>query len=213
MEEQKSNFFCFFIRTWWHFTVYIPAYLPKNLRPCRKFGYETYLSKSPLSIKIKPTYILRVNGLENFNLLKEDFIMKKKISVLLMVLVMVLSATVTSYAAVGDEVMPRETSSVTFNIDRTSGTTADVEIITRFSGIADEYSVVVYLQKNVSGTWVNDTTNSDYVFYNNGFNSNVHLFSNIYDSLTYGTSYRLMCVSRDVRNNTEYRTTTYSSPF
>jgi len=139
--------------------------------------------------------------------------MKKKISVLLMVLVMVLSATVTSYAAVGDEVMPRETSSVRFTINRTSGTTADATVVTTFSWEADEYSVVVYLQKLVNGSWINDTTNPDYVFYNNGINSTTCYFSNIYDSLAYGTTYRLMVVSRDIRGNSEYRYTSYSQSF
>ena len=139
--------------------------------------------------------------------------MKKKISVLLMVLVMVLSATVTSYAAVGDEVMPKSTSGVIFNIERTSGTTANAEVTASFTSVADEYSMVVYLQKLVNGTWVLDTTNTDYVFYNNGFNSNYCLFENTYDSLSSGTNYRLMVVSRDISNGNEYRTTTYSNSF
>lgn len=139
--------------------------------------------------------------------------MKKKISVLLMVLVMVLSATVTSYAAVGDEVMPRETSSVAFNVTRNSGTSANATVLTTFSGIADEYSVVVYLQKFSNGSWVLDTTNPDYVYYNNGINSVNCYFSNIYDSLTYGTSYRLMVVSRDIIGSREYRETNYSQSF
>lgn len=139
--------------------------------------------------------------------------MKKKISVLLMVLVMVLSATVTSYAAVGDEVMPRETSNVTFYINRLNGNTADASVSVQFTSTADQYSVVVYLQKLSNGTWVNDTTNEDYVFYNNGFQSSNCLFENIYSSLSYGTTYRLMVVSRDVQGSREYRTTTYSNPF
>lgn len=141
--------------------------------------------------------------------------MKKKISVLLMVLVMVLSATVTSYAAVGDGgvVSPQQTSSVTFNIDRTSGTTADAEVRVVFSSTADEYSVVVYLQKLVNGAWINDNTNEDYVFYNNGINSSIEFFAHQYDSLTYGATYRLMVVSRDIQGSNEYRITTYSNPF
>jgi len=141
--------------------------------------------------------------------------MKKKISVLLMVLVMVLSATVTSYAAVGDGgvVSPQSTSSVVFAIDRTSSTSAEVEVKTIFSNIADEYSVVVYLQKLVNGSWVNDTSNPDYVFYNNGINSKTFIFVHTYETLSYGTSYRLMVVSRDIQNSTEYRTTSYSNSF
>lgn len=139
--------------------------------------------------------------------------MKKKISVLLMVLVMVLSATVTSYAAVGDEVMPRDTDSISFSIDRVSGTSADAEVLVQFSSKADEYSVVVYLQKKVNGQWINDNTNPEYVFYNNGINSEVFLFSHTYSNLVYGTTYRLMVVSRDVQNGSEFRATAYSSAF
>jgi len=139
--------------------------------------------------------------------------MKKKISVLLMVLVMVLSATVTSYAAVGDEVMPCETTSIGYAINRTSYSTATAEVSVFFSDVVDSYSVVVYLQKNINGSWVNDTTHSDYVIYNNGFNDSSFLFEHQYSSLSYGTSYRLMVVSRDVINNTEVRTTDYSYSF
>ncbi|MBR3707321.1 MAG: hypothetical protein IKM19_10150 [Firmicutes bacterium] len=141
--------------------------------------------------------------------------MKKKISVLLMVLVMVLSATVTSYAAVGDGgvVSPQSTSSVDFNISRSSGTTADAEVLVTFTSEADEYSVVVYLQKKVNGVWTNDNTNDEYVFYNNGINSRTVAFANTYDSLVYGTTYRLMVVSRDIHGTSEYRATTYSNSF
>lgn len=141
--------------------------------------------------------------------------MKKKISVLLMVLVMVLSATVTSYAAMGDGgvVSPQQTSSVSYTINRTSGTTADADVLVTFAGIADEYSVVVYLQKQVNGSWANDTTNEDYVFYNNGINSHTFLFTKRYDALTTGINYRLMIVSRDIINGVEYRVTNYSNPF
>lgn len=139
--------------------------------------------------------------------------MKKKISVLLMVLVMVLSATVTSYAAVGDEVMPRATASTIFTINRISGTTANAVVTTDFSGIANEYSVVLYLQKLTNGSWINDSTNPDYALFNNGINKATVVVSNTYDSLQYGATYRLMVVSRDIINGVEYRTTTYSNSF
>lgn len=140
--------------------------------------------------------------------------MKKKISILLMVLVMVLSATVTSYAAVGDEVVsPRATSSISYTTNRTSNTTAYADVAVIFSSSVDQYSVVIYLQKYVNGTWVNDTTNDDYVFYNNGFGGSSFLFSHNYTDLTSGTNYRLMTVSRDVINGNETRVTKYSNPF
>lgn len=141
--------------------------------------------------------------------------MKKKISVLLMVLVMVLSATVTSYAAVGDGgvVSPQDTSSVVFVLDRISGTSADTEAHVTFTTQADEYSIVVYLQKLVNGAWTNDTSNEDYVTFHNGINSRTFLYAKTYDKLTYGATYRLMVVSRDIHNGLECRTTTYSNAF
>ena len=137
--------------------------------------------------------------------------MKNKILVMVLAMVLVFSCTAAAFADSG--IQPYETGHVTFVIDRTSGTTADAEVYVSFTRTADEYSVVVYLQKQVNGVWKNDTTNPDYVFYNNGFNSSSCFFAHDYDSLVYGTSYRLMVVSRDKLGSSEYRTTTYSSLF
>lgn len=140
--------------------------------------------------------------------------MKNKVLVMVLALVMVFSFSAAAFADSGNGgIMPYETGHVTFLIERTSGTTADVDVIVSFTRTVDEYSVVVFLQKNVNGTWENDTTNPDYDFYNNGFHSSTCAFSNIYDSLSYGTAYRLMVVSRDKIGDSEYRTTTYSNPF
>lgn len=137
--------------------------------------------------------------------------MKNKVLVIALALVLVFSCTAAAFADSG--IQPYETDRVTFVINRTSGTTADVSLSVSFTRDVDEYSVVVYLQKLVNGTWKNDNTNPDYVFYNNGFNSSICLFSHNYDSLVYGTTYRLMVVSRDKYNSNEYRTTTYSNSF
>lgn len=137
--------------------------------------------------------------------------MKNKVLVIALALVLVFSFTAAAFADSG--IQPYETGHVTFLIERTSGTTADVDVIVSFTRTVDEYSVVVYLQKLVNGTWKNDNTNPEYVFYNNGFNSSTCGFSNIYDSLSYGTTYRLMVVSRDKIGTSEYRTTTYSNSF
>ena len=137
--------------------------------------------------------------------------MKNKVLVIALALVLVFSCTAAAFADSG--IQPYETDHVTFNINRTSGTTAQVDLIVSFSGVADGYSVVVYLQKLVNGTWKNDTTNPDYVFYNNGSNSSACPFSHNYNSLTYGVSYRIMVVSRDIQGSKEYRTTTYSNLF
>ncbi|MBQ4649130.1 MAG: hypothetical protein IJB73_00360 [Firmicutes bacterium] len=141
--------------------------------------------------------------------------MKRKLLISALILIMLLSSTLCASAATGggEMVEPQSTSSVGFQISRTSGTTADAYVTVYFSGIVDEYSVVVYLQKLVNGTWVNDTTNDEYVFYNNGINSSSFVFGHTYDNLVYGTSYRLKVISRDITNSLESRATTYSNLF
>lgn len=137
--------------------------------------------------------------------------MKNKILVMVLVMLMVFSSAAAAFADSG--IQPYATGAVDFVISRTSGTTADVDIVVFFSSEVDEYSVVIYLQKLVNGVWKNDNTNPEYVFYNNGINSSSFLFAHDYNSLTYGTTYRIMCVSRDKISGTEYRTTTYSNSF
>lgn len=137
--------------------------------------------------------------------------MKNKILVMVLVMLMVFSSAAAAFADSG--IQPYETGRVDFTITRTSGTTADVDVVVSFTRVAEEYSVVVYLQKLVNGVWKNDTTNPDYVFYNNGFNSSGCLFAHNYNSLVYGTSYRLMVVSRDKYSTEEFRATTYSNLF
>lgn len=137
--------------------------------------------------------------------------MKNKVLVIALALVLVFSFTAAAFADSG--IQPYSTGGVAFFINRTSGTTADVTVDVTFTAEADEYSVVVYLQKLVDGQWKNDNTNSEYVFYNNGFHSGDCLFEHTYTHLTYGTTYRLMVVSRDKYSTTEYRTTTYSNSF
>lgn len=140
--------------------------------------------------------------------------MKNKVLVIALVMVLVFSCTAAAFADSGDGgIAPLSTVSVVFAIQRTSGTTADASVSVTFSGEADEYSVVVYLQKLVNGSWKNDNTNPEYVFYNNGFNSVSCLFAHNYKSLTYGTSYRLMVISRDKQGSNEYRSTYYSDLF
>ena len=135
--------------------------------------------------------------------------MRKKFFILGLALILVFCSAAGAFA----DVDPKGTSSVRFSIDRTSGYTADASAVFSFSYIVDEYSVVVYLQKLVNGQWVNDTSNDDYVSYNNGFNSASFLYSHTYDDLSYGTTYRLYCVSRDIINGIESRSTTYSNSF
>ena len=138
--------------------------------------------------------------------------MKNKVLVMVLAMVLVFSCTAAAFADSG--IQPYNTGMVTFGIDRTSGTTAYVGIDVSFTRQADEYNVVVYLQKKVNNTWKNDSTNPEYVFYNNGFNSSSCVFEHNYSHLTYGTTYRIMVVSIDKYDDgTEYRNTTYSNSF
>ena len=137
--------------------------------------------------------------------------MKNKVLVIALALVLVFSFTAAAFA--DSVIQPYRTGAVTYTIERTSGTTASAEVDVHFTSTADSYSVVVYLQKLVNGVWKNDNTNPEYVFYNNGSNSNLFIFVHNYTSLQYGTSYRIMVVSRDVQGSNEYRATTYSNLF
>ena len=137
--------------------------------------------------------------------------MKNKVLVMVLAMVLVFSCTAAAFADSG--IQPYDTGAITFVTQRTSGTTAYVGVDVSFTSVADEYNVVVYLQKKVSGVWKNDNTNSEYVFYNNGFNSNICHFAHDYDSLSYGTTYRLMVISIDKYPTREYRVTTYSNSF
>ena len=71
--------------------------------------------------------------------------MKNKVLVMVLAMVLVFSCTAAAFADSG--IQPYATGRVTFLIDRTSGTSADVDVIVSFTSTADEYSVVVYLQK------------------------------------------------------------------
>lgn len=137
--------------------------------------------------------------------------MKNKVLVIALVMVLVFSCTAAAFADSG--IQPYDTGAVTFTIDRLSGTKADATVVVHFTDEADEYSVVVYLQKLVNGVWKNDNTSDEYVFYNNGFNSRTCMFYHLYTTLSYGTSYRLMVVSRDKQHGNEYRVTSYSNLF
>lgn len=137
--------------------------------------------------------------------------MKNKILVMVLAMVLVFSCTAAAFA--GGGIQPYDTGSVSFTIERTSGTTATADVVVHFTKIAEEYNVVVYLQKLVNGTWKNDSTNTEYVFYNNGFNSSLCHFAHNYDSLVYGTTYRLKVISIDKYTDQEFRVTTYSNSF
>lgn len=137
--------------------------------------------------------------------------MKKKFFITAMILVMVLSTAVFAYAE-GD-ISTRDTDYVSFSISRTSRTSASITIDVEFTKKVDSYNVIVYLQKKVNGTWKLDTTNPDYVFYNNGWNSYDFIFTHKYSNLESNEVYRIMCISKDTIGDKTYTTTSYSNQF
>lgn len=143
--------------------------------------------------------------------------MKRKFTILLMIFVLVFSFSPSSLAATGDGdenvMQPYMTNSVTYAIDRTSSSKADVYVNVIFTTVVDSYNVVVYLEKLVDGEWEIDVDNAEYVFYNNGFDRRIFTFFNTYENLERGASYRIMCISKDHVGSSVYRKTSYSDPF
>ena len=120
--------------------------------------------------------------------------MKKRLLSTFIVIVLLFSFCSVSFASTDDGnagIVPYETDVVSYAIDRTSATTATVSINVSFSQRVDQYSVVVFLQKYVNGEWVLDTTNDDYIYFNNGLNSYSFLFTKKYSDLKRGVTYRI----------------------
>lgn len=143
--------------------------------------------------------------------------MKKKLLSFMVIMVLVVSFCATGFASSGDggtaEIVPQETDSVTYAVNRTSPTTANASIHINFSQRVDQYSVVVYLQKYSNGEWVLDTKNDDYVSFNNGSNARNFFYSKTYDDLKRGVTYRLQCISKDYIDGNSHITTTYTYSF
>ena len=146
--------------------------------------------------------------------------MKKKLLSVIMVVLLVASCCATAFAEPVQQsdssdqvVQPRETTGMSFVVARQSATKAAVDIDVTFTQKVDQYSVVVYLEKLVNGSWKLDTTNEDYVYYNNGWNAYYFFYSKVYDDLERGSTYRIRCVSKDYIGNTTYITTGYSPSF
>ena len=140
--------------------------------------------------------------------------MKKKLLSVLTALVLVTSCLSVAFAVPEDsEIQPYDTSGVTYGINRTSSTTASININVHYSQKVDQYSVVIYLQKLSNGSWVNDTNNDDYVYYNNGWDARSFLFSRTYDDLERGATYRIQCVSKDYIDGAPTTSVTYSRSF
>ena len=141
--------------------------------------------------------------------------MKKLLLSLTLAFVMAFSCTTVGFASVPDEVSaePRVTSLIHTAVSRESGTKAGATIITDFANTMDSFTVTVYLQKLSNGSWINDTTNEDYIKRSSGSNDYGHLFDVYYDDLTYGISYRLKVVSKTIHNGVTYQRSGYSKTF
>ncbi len=143
--------------------------------------------------------------------------MKKKLLSFMVIMVLVVSFCATGFASSGDggtaEIVPQETNSVTYVIDRVSSTTANASINVSFSQRVDQYSVVVFLQKYSNGEWVLDINNEDYSSFNNGWDARSFLFSKTYDDLERGATYRLKCISKDYIGSSSHISTTYTYSF
>ena len=134
---------------------------------------------------------------------------KKKLIALTMILTLLLTSTAFAYA----DVQPRDTDIVSFNIDRTSRTTATATINVSFATLVDRYVVTMYLQKKVDGVWVSDTSNDDYVYSNTGTNARRFIFNHVYTDLESGVNYRIKCISKDYIGDSSYTLTCYSNQF
>ncbi|MBS5335543.1 MAG: hypothetical protein UC708_03835 [Anaerovoracaceae bacterium] len=140
--------------------------------------------------------------------------MKKKLLSLFIALILAFSCCSVAFAVPEDEgITPYETDGVTYSVKRVSATEANLSLIVDFSQVVDQYSVVIYLQKLSNGSWIDDNTNEDYVFYNNGWNSRSFRFNKVYDNLKRGVSYRIKCVSKDYIGSSSHIATTYTRLF
>lgn len=140
--------------------------------------------------------------------------MKKKLLSIVAALIFVSSCFSVAFAVPdAGEIQPYETNSVVYGIERASTTVANVSLTVNFSQRVDRYSVVVYLQKLSNGSWVLDTTNDDYVYYNNGVSAHYCDFDKKYDDLKRGVSYRLQVVSKDYIGDSIHTSVSYSRAF
>ena len=141
--------------------------------------------------------------------------MRKLLLSLTLAFVMAFSCTAVGFAAVSEEavVEPRATSSMNISVSRESGTDGVATIDVNFAGYMDSFTITVYLQKLSNGSWVNDTSNQDYIGRVTGSNRDDAFFDIFYDKLTRGTSYRLKVVSVTNYDKTTFKSTGYSQAF
>ena len=142
--------------------------------------------------------------------------MKRMFLSVFLILSLVFSCCTVGFASVPAEdtaADTRATSSMHIVVSRDSGTDGSASINCNFAGVMDSYTITVYLQKLSNNSWVNDTSNEDYVKRVSGTNKESRLFDVFYDDLTRGTSYRLKIVSKTVYNDVTYTASDYSAVF
>ncbi len=140
--------------------------------------------------------------------------MKRKLLSLLMILALTLSCCSVAFAASGDDgIQPRDTASMTYALDRESGTKGSCTANITFATQVDSYTVTFYLQKLSNDSWINDTSNEDYKYSTSGVNKRSTLVSKNYDDLAYGKSYRVKIVSVDYIDGVKYQSTGYTTSF
>ena len=144
--------------------------------------------------------------------------MRKKFLCLFLALTMTLGVTaVFSYADDngGGEptIQPYSTGVVGFTTRRISNTKAVASVLVEFTGIADEYSVTITLQKKSGSSWVKATDVAANTIIYQGTNEDGIL---TYDEWTVksGVVYRIKCVAVDKYDSgITFTDTSYSDPF
>lgn len=143
--------------------------------------------------------------------------MKKKVLCLFLAMILALgSSTMFTFAANiggGGDAEIQSTGAVTFSTKRYSDTKAAASVSVDFTGIADDFIIVITLQKKSNGKWVTATDISGYQMTYRGSNRSGYL---TYDEWTVkkGGLYRVKCTSTDKYDDgIAYTSTTYSDPF
>ncbi len=143
--------------------------------------------------------------------------MKKKVLCLFLAMILALgSSTVFIFASniggSGDAEI-QKTGSVGFTTRRYSDTKAAASASVTFTATADDFIIVITLQKKSGDRWVTATDITDYQLTYRGSNRDGYL---TYDEWTVkkGGLYRVKCASTDKYDRgVAYTSTTYSDPF
>ncbi|MGF6377002.1 hypothetical protein M2140_002081 [Clostridiales Family XIII bacterium PM5-7] len=142
--------------------------------------------------------------------------MKKKCLSLLVALAMMLSMTTALVSASevdSEQVQTRGTAVTNFATLRISNTKAAAELSVYFSKVAEEYQVVITLQKKSNGSWVTASDVSGNTIIYKGKNS-MRVYTSDTWTVKKGVLYRVKCKSTDSYSNGSYFTSTnYSDPF